>query len=140
MGALQALHISAQKDGSSTVSSLIPGVTLRNEQGQTIVLPIDGAETLVVPGGSFLLLADFVRQGGGGGSAEVCDPKRPRPPVRNLIPIFRRDAEDQGRQVRGVYFRSYGRAAASIAGVLGRHHKVAMPITAKTPAMRMAIS
>lgn len=54
--------MSTQKDG--TVSSVTPRGTLRNSDGQPIVLTIDGAETLVIPGGSFLLLADFVRQGG----------------------------------------------------------------------------
>ena len=48
----------------STVSHPISGGITRNDEGQTIVLPIDGAETLIVPGGAFLLLADFVRQGG----------------------------------------------------------------------------
>ena len=54
--------MSTQKDG--TFSSVTPRGTLRNNDGQPIVLTIDGAETLVIPGGSFLLLADFVRQGG----------------------------------------------------------------------------
>ena len=56
--------MSTQKDDSGTVSPVTPRGTHRNEDGTTIVLTAGGAETLIVPGGSFLLLADFVRQGG----------------------------------------------------------------------------
>jgi len=55
--------MSTQKDGSGTVSSVIPGGTERNDAGHTLILAVDGVETIIVPGGSFLLLADFVRQG-----------------------------------------------------------------------------
>ncbi len=56
--------MSTQHNDSGTLSSVIPGGAARNDAGQTVVLAVDGVETIIVPGGSFLLLADFVRQGG----------------------------------------------------------------------------
>ena len=56
--------MSKQNDDSGTITSVISGATEHNGAGQTVVLAVDGVETIIVPGGSFLLLADFVRQGG----------------------------------------------------------------------------
>ena len=44
--------MSKQNDDSGTVSSVIPGDTERNDAGQTVVLAVDGVETIIVPGGS----------------------------------------------------------------------------------------
>ncbi|MBT4428757.1 MAG: hypothetical protein HOC88_17785 [Rhodospirillaceae bacterium] len=56
--------MSTQKDVSGTVAQTVSGAAKLNDSGQALILEAGGAETLIVPGGPFLLLADYVREGG----------------------------------------------------------------------------